>query len=284
MVLLEAFFGKTAAAAATASSSPSSAVFLSSTPFLHGFVPPGDYGAAALESREALHLPWEQVSTTVSSVVSLHGSSVMQGLKEIAGGVTTAATALADHVSELQVYLGTGFAAAAGTGAIVTDCFGLFRDSEEDSDEEDDSFKRGSFIVVPAAMRICAGIDTFKGAVLLWSLGTPLQVPLKTWVLGGILLSYPITALIRTTSRRHGHRAAFVVEVAAVTAGFVWLSWGTVLLASNPDIVVVAPLLFWTCFTEAALAWSWLGASVGCMVSLTVLSVVAERGGKAPEK
>mmetsp|Transcript_31325 Transcript_31325/g.73038 ORF Transcript_31325/g.73038 Transcript_31325/m.73038 type:complete len:285 (-) Transcript_31325:120-974(-) len=276
MVLLEAAIGK---AALVAASSPAIS--------LHGWLPTdGDLMAAGSQGLQSLGIqapfaaPWEH-GAAIQSAAAVHGASIFQGFREMAEGVATVTTAVVGHASEalksnqVVVSMGIGLASAAATVTGLTSCFELLNRDNEDSDEEE-APPRGSFLFVPAAMGVCACVDLYMGGVLLSSLGVPLPVPLRTWTAGTLLLSFPVTALIRKTSERHGFRAAFGLELAAMGTSFVWLAWGTQLLAANPDLVEIVPVLFWSCYTEAVLAWSWLGASVGWMVMLTVMSVLAE--------
>merc|ERR1712048_248512 len=46
------------------------------------------------------------------------------------------------------------------------------------------------------ALRISAISDCFTLGFVIQSLGQPLQVPLRTWALGGLLLSFPLTWLM----------------------------------------------------------------------------------------
>mmetsp|Transcript_8527 Transcript_8527/g.9625 ORF Transcript_8527/g.9625 Transcript_8527/m.9625 type:complete len:120 (+) Transcript_8527:21-380(+) len=106
------------------------------------------------------------------------------------------------------------------------------------------------------------------------SIGQALAVPLRTWVMGGILLSLPSSWAIHNVVKQKGIRSGFIVESAAVAASFVWLSWGTVLLSSFPQGMHTCPLLWWACFGQCVLTWSCISITVFALILTTLLSLL----------
>lgn len=143
-----------------------------------------------------------------------------------------------------------------------------------DRSEEEEEPARGLLSIVPTALTICGIADACMLGVLVGSVGVPLAVPLRLWVLGGIALSFPTTWLIHHVVRQKGLRAGFLLESAAIGASLMWLSWGTKLLSIAPDLVQTAPLLFWACFVQCIFSWTWIVISITVMVLTTVLSLL----------
>merc|ERR1719180_625117 len=105
-------------------------------------------------------------------------------------------------------------------------------------------------------MSVLAAVDIYMGSVLLRSIPLVIDVPLKKWVLAGLVLSFPSSALVDRVSRTQSFRAGFLTETALCAASLAWLAHGTQLV-SNADLAITnAPLLWWSCYTLCILAWS----------------------------
>mmetsp|Transcript_27468 Transcript_27468/g.68959 ORF Transcript_27468/g.68959 Transcript_27468/m.68959 type:complete len:168 (-) Transcript_27468:81-584(-) len=153
--------------------------------------------------------------------------------------------------------------------------FHRYWDVEEDSAESADApHNQGSMTFIPRILKVTALSDSYMVGCLLGSIHQPLTVPLRTWVVGGLLLSFPATALTHYVTKRWGVRTGFVVEVAIMGAGFLWLSYGTMLLSSASGDVRTAPLLWWSCFVQCIFTWSLMTTGIASMILMTVLSLL----------
>uniref|UniRef100_A0A7S1S028 Uncharacterized protein n=1 Tax=Alexandrium catenella TaxID=2925 RepID=A0A7S1S028_ALECA len=154
---------------------------------------------------------------------------------------------------------------------------GLFAAREgDDSSDEKESIEdaRVSMWAVPMSLRFCALTDCCMAGIVVHSLGQPLAVPLRMWVLGGLVLSFPMSKAVRAVVEEYGFREGFILESGAVVAGVAWLSWGSSLLLISPHGVHTAPLLWWSCFGQCVLLWSCTSAVASAMLLTTVLSLL----------
>lgn len=122
--------------------------------------------------------------------------------------------------------------------------------------------------IYPIALSAFAISDILKITALIDTLGSPLAMPLRTFAIGGLLLSFPADLGIAWAKDKVGFRKALFIELAACTASLFWLTWGTHLLSVSPIDAVNAPLLFWACFVHCVLTWSGFSS----IIAVTILS------------
>jgi len=160
-------------------------------------------------------------------------ASVGHHILDIAGSATAAVGVKLSYVAPVAKESIAPLAVSCGAYSVMR-WWGLFGTEEEE--EEDDELRvfRGPMRVVPSALGLCAFSDCFVATVVVQSLGTPLPIPLRTWVVGGILLGFPGTVLVDKVVQKDGVRYGFCLEVLMVAAAYGWLPWGTVLLSNSP--------------------------------------------------
>lgn len=144
-------------------------------------------------------------------------------------------------------------------------------EANEDGEHEE---KSGFPYYVPIGMTLLAAADIYMGGVLLHSIPFIIDVPLKKWIVGGLLLSYPASMLVDRVAKTVSFRAGFQMETALSVAAFVWLAKGTSWVSSSSLAMINAPLLWWSCYLLCVLCWSALGTLLFFMIFTTVLSIV----------
>lgn len=241
---------------------------------LAGLAKAGSLGVAGKGAATLLapsHGLWE--SLQVLPAQSLESISACgQHLSSIASGAMLALTELTE-IERTSLGVAT---TSAGLVGLMHAC-GFFSTSEKDEhpqEGEEAKDQRQSHWVLPVAIRFCAVTDCCMAGIVVHSVGQFVAVPLRTWVLGGLLLSFPVSWLVRKLVERFGFRRGFFLESAAVAAAFAWLSWGTSLLIQYPQGMHTAPLLWWTVFGQCVLTWSCLSVAVSAMILTTVLALL----------
>jgi len=177
--------------------------------------------------------------------------------------------------------MGAMSVAKEGIDIVGANVIALFRsetDAAEDVEQEEVS---GFPYVVPLGMTILAAVDIYMGGVLLHSIPLVVDVPLKRWIVGGLLLSYPASMLVDRVAKTISFRAGFLTETALSVAAFAWLAQGTAWVSESSLSMVTAPLLWWSCYLLCVLCWSALGTLIFFMIFTTVLSIVC--GDKRPQ-
>lgn len=271
MVLFEFALGKGVTAAgfgivkaASMKSGASAALFAPSVPT----VAPHDGGFVAAPAA----LPGVLSSSVAPSLwnkLAWFGEELSGACGHLKGALQSVEVALQGHssISTVAVSIGTGL----GTAGILR-YMGVVDDEYEKEEAEP---SKGIVSMVPKAITICAVSDMFMGALVFNSLNTHLSIPLRTWALGGIALSFPMSGIISGIVANRGLREGVVAETAASALSFVWLSWGTMMLSSpaSAAAAVSSPLLWWSCFAQCVLVWSCIATMFAMMVMTTAISV-----------
>eukprot|EP00747_Dinoflagellata_sp_TGD_P196075 gnl/TRDRNA2_/TRDRNA2_65719_c0_seq1.p1 gnl/TRDRNA2_/TRDRNA2_65719_c0~~gnl/TRDRNA2_/TRDRNA2_65719_c0_seq1.p1 ORF type:complete len:286 (-),score=49.52 gnl/TRDRNA2_/TRDRNA2_65719_c0_seq1:89-946(-) len=226
----------------------------------------------------ALASPPADIAPTLSGVdIWSEISRVSQEVWSVAGRVAENLGSMGNipPVAESGFHTGIGVAVSSMGLAGLFRVYGWPCCEAEGSDDEDDEQRKGVLRFVPTGLTAVAISDSFMAGVLLHSISAPIAVPLRTWVFGSLLLSYPTTWVINYVVDKHGIRFGFVCEIGALSAAFAWLAWGTVLLSQSSP--AAAPLLWWACFAHCILTWSWLTTPTVCMVISTVVSLLLQQ-------
>ncbi|KAJ1613470.1 hypothetical protein OIY81_985 [Cryptosporidium canis] len=105
---------------------------------------------------------------------------------------------------------------------------------------------------------IFISIDVLYAGVLAISFGKVCDTPLKTWLVGAILLSYPATKLMEIAESLFGQSLAIIGESVMFLVSFLWFTMGTVW-----TFVTISSIWFFT----AGLALSLIGITVYHMVA-----------------
>jgi hypothetical protein len=155
--------------------------------------------------------------------------------------------------------------ACSGMSYCALTFLGLLEDKQSDCNGARD------FKIVPQFLAISAISDVIKGIAILDSFGATLAVPLRTFCLGGILLSFPASYAMSWCKRNLRFRKVLLIELAACAVSLFWLVWGTHLLCVSPGDAATAPLLFWVCFVHCIFTWS----GMSCAIAFTLLSSAA---------
>mmetsp|Transcript_37609 Transcript_37609/g.117187 ORF Transcript_37609/g.117187 Transcript_37609/m.117187 type:complete len:249 (-) Transcript_37609:207-953(-) len=146
----------------------------------------------------------------------------------------------------------------------------------ESSEERDEADNRTTTKMLAVSIPACALTDSIMAGIIVQSIGQAIAVPLRTWAVGGLLLSFPVSFLVRRVVKQHGIRCGFVLESAATVVAFSWLSWGTMLLCNFPEGAHIVPLLWWSSFGQCAVMWSVTTVSASTMIITTVLSLLPQ--------
>jgi len=203
-----------------------------------------------------------------------------QGLAQMASG----AVAQLPEVSSGHVAASTvGF---AGTLACLHS-FGVFKvptwlvgEEEEDAAQPAHGFNSS---IRPCLMAFCIS-DAITSAGLFSSIGAHLDVPLRTFAVGSLVLSFPTTWFTDSVVRywnelyknQATHGGAFA-EIIACAASFGWLAFGTHLISTTATAPKAAPLLFWGSFLQCSAAWSILTCAIVCLIVTTVLNLTVQQ-------
>lgn len=131
--------------------------------------------------------------------------------------------------------------------------------------------------IVKPCLRFLVVVDALTLGALISSWGETLGVPIRTWAIGSIILSFPTTLLGDEIALRQGVRPAFFSELCFSAVAYYWVAWGTHLVATHPELAAQAPSLFYLVFGECVLTWSLMSLLVFSLVVTTVLSVLANR-------
>merc|ERR1712135_253798 len=126
------------------------------------------------------------------------------------------------------------------------------REKEEDDDASSDESRYpwySALRTVPRGLGFTLVSDSCLLFATFNSLGVPLSVPLRTWAVGSLALSFPLSACLHEIKKR----------------------WGLVVLSHPPPSSPAGLVLWWTCFATNAATWSLISVVTG----LTILSTVA---------
>mmetsp|Transcript_59452 Transcript_59452/g.134007 ORF Transcript_59452/g.134007 Transcript_59452/m.134007 type:complete len:265 (-) Transcript_59452:60-854(-) len=233
-----------------------------------GVSDPSSVALASPSSHAPLVLPW------ADSTPGLDASPLLDLGNHVGSFLSSGATAAYNFLDQACVGIG---AASAGTCAIFRYygfCEDLGQKDGEQEDEEHSSSQSCLTTVIPRAATICVFVDSFTVGALLDSLRVTLEVPLRTWALGGLLLSFPASYAIRRLTQEKGHRTAFGLEMVLSSTAFMWLALGTVLLGQHPELVNTVPTLWWTCFGQCVLSWSVISVAIAFMVLTTITTLL----------
>merc|ERR1712032_1442490 len=126
---------------------------------------------------------------------------------------------------------------------------------------------------VPVAMGVIGAMDVIMGGILLQSMYLPVDQPLKSWLFGSLMLSYPTSCLVYNVGKEVSFKHAFLVESIANFASFGWLSYG-MLIISKSTAYKTAPLLFWSIYVLCVTSWSVVGTSMLGLILTTVVAIL----------
>lgn len=230
-------------------------------------------------SRIACPGLWDGIDLMSKSVSSMMGSVEQM----------TSSLSLAD-LNPMNAFLAVPAAnLAAGAGFAGTlgflSSFGAMRYwiDLDDGDDEEEEKPTGLMATVRPCISIFSLSDALTVAAIISSSHVALDVPLRAFAAGGVILSFPMTWLTDSISRyfrgkRHQMpgqgRGGFFAEILACAAAFAWLGWGTVLLCTTHTSSHAAPLLFWMSFSQCVLTWSVITVGIVTMIMSTVLSLL----------
>lgn len=163
-------------------------------------------------------------------------------------------------------------AAAVGFGLILH----RWWEFEEGEDESNGSEGSPMMRMTAHFMKFTVVHDSFMAGLLVKSIGLPLEAHLRTWVVGGLILSLPASYLVQVLTNRYGIRTAFGAECLLSAASFLWLSAGLDLLNRHPHLMHQAPLLFWSCFVSCLGSWTVLSFSIVATILVSCAAVFGQ--------
>lgn len=204
--------------------------------------------ADAIESASAAMSSAASSSTTLQLLLSDVMGSAINNIHENMSSIS-----LVKLATECMV---PSFVAFGVQGLLKS--YGFFPASDDDAtDELEDTPKVARLRTLSAALRLCVFNDTFLLTCVLQSWGVQMPIPLRTWVLGGLIFSFPCTWFVDRVAKRDGFKVAFIVERVQLGAAGIWFVWGTDLL-STPGAAEAAPLLWCAGFLDAVFSGSFL--------------------------
>eukprot|EP00930_Biecheleria_cincta_P085166 TRINITY_DN74576_c0_g1_i1.p1 TRINITY_DN74576_c0_g1~~TRINITY_DN74576_c0_g1_i1.p1 ORF type:complete len:284 (-),score=41.14 TRINITY_DN74576_c0_g1_i1:216-1037(-) len=231
----------------------------------------------AADSRVACPSLWDGIHLMGKSV-----SSMMGRVEHF-----TSSLSLADlnpfnailAVPSANVAAGAGFAGTLG----FLGAFGTMRYWINFDDDDEEQAPTGLNATVRPCISIFSLSDAFTVAAIVSSFNAALDVPLRAFAAGGLMLSFPMTWLTDSITRYYRGkgtrlpgqgRGGFFAELLACAAAFAWLGWGTVLLSTTQTASSAAPLLFWMSFVQCVLTWSVITVGIVTMILSTVISLL----------
>lgn len=216
------------------------------------------------------------LSTMAGHTYVGQSSKISGAVTLVQSGVSKAFLAATHAVVGTQVWPVLSSCALAGGAVCLLQQCGVYEEDGEDMEGDENKKKLGLMRFIPHSITFTAVTDSFMAGVVLNSWGLPLHVPLRAWILGGIVLSVPTTWLVHKYSRmKKSTRAGIVMELLALAGSFAWLAWGTVLLTHSPEATATeVPLLFWSSFVQCMFAWSCVSTGIFFMIITTVVSIL----------
>ena len=140
--------------------------------------------------------------------------------------------------------------------------------------------------VVPRAMFLFLVLDIISVVLIHKSLTIPCASKLfiAQWMIGGILLGFPVTWLVDSVRQEYSFRASFLTELAFIATSFLWLCYGGARIFNSVSACVdtIAPL-WWLSYVTSVLSLSITGTVIFCMIVTTVLSLVYGSTGGNPK-
>lgn len=237
---------------------------------LYGSVDPSAASCATSWAHGAVSIPLH-FDPTLSLNDVLHNCAGITTVLQTAA--TTANTASSGFTRALALQGATIMSACVGAVEVLRR-YGGFFDDDEDEDQNEVGSVKGLRLSIPIALKGATALDLYMGSVVLASLGQPLTTPLRLWALGGIVLSYPASCLVRRVVQKEGFRVGVLAEIGLGALAFLWLCYGTQLLSYHPGTMLEAPLLWWTCFAQCVLTWSVLTSACVFTILMTVISIL----------
>ncbi|TRY52244.1 Uncharacterized protein CTYZ_00002013 [Cryptosporidium tyzzeri] len=126
-------------------------------------------------------------------------------------------------------------------------------------------------------------IDVLYAGVLAVSFGKVCDTPLKAWLAGAILLSYPASKLMAIIESTFGQKSfAIIGESIMFLASFLWFTMGTVWVNTSLVCQSTAPALWWTTFVTISSIWFFTAGLALSLIGITVYHMIAT-GGSNPE-
>jgi len=150
-----------------------------------------------------------------------------------------------------------------------------------DEEEEEEAPQGFNSSIRPSIALLCFA-DAMTSASIFSSFGAPLDVPLRTFAAGSVLLSFPTTWFTDSIARfwnacaqeDQPARGGIFAEIVASGLAFVWLAWGTHLLSITQTAPQTAPFLFWNSFIQCSATWSCLTFAIAALLVSTVLTLM----------
>ncbi|KAH8738887.1 hypothetical protein FG386_000753 [Cryptosporidium ryanae] len=125
-------------------------------------------------------------------------------------------------------------------------------------------------------------MDLFYAGILLSSIGKVCDTPLKSWLFGAIVLSYPATKFINAIECWFGQSIAIISEVILFIGSFLWFTLGTVWVNTSLVCQSTAPALWWTSFVTISSIWFFTAGLALSLIGITVYHMIST-GGSNPE-
>ncbi|OII72083.1 uncharacterized protein cubi_01416 [Cryptosporidium ubiquitum] len=115
-------------------------------------------------------------------------------------------------------------------------------------------------------------IDLLYAGVLAVSFGKVCDTPLKSWLVGAILLKNIL----------YERSFAIIGESIMFLASFLWFTMGTVWVNTSLVCQSTAPALWWTTFVTISSIWFFTAGLVLSLIGITVYHMIVT-GGSNPE-
>eukprot|EP00418_Pyrodinium_bahamense_P007535 CAMPEP_0179113038 /NCGR_PEP_ID=MMETSP0796-20121207/52869_1 /TAXON_ID=73915 /ORGANISM="Pyrodinium bahamense, Strain pbaha01" /LENGTH=150 /DNA_ID=CAMNT_0020811227 /DNA_START=78 /DNA_END=527 /DNA_ORIENTATION=- len=144
-----------------------------------------------------------------------------------------------------------------------------------ESDDESKDKPRTFPFLVTRVLVVLSIMDLMLAYVLYqtWPAQCDASARLKTWLVGGLFLSWPASVVVSMVAEQKTLRWAFAVDALFLAVGFVWLCAGSAWCWLSADCMEIVPLLFWPVFSITVVVWSALITVWMCLICSTVLTV-----------
>ncbi|OII77716.1 hypothetical protein cand_015320 [Cryptosporidium andersoni] len=148
--------------------------------------------------------------------------------------------------------------------------------------DTDSNFKQHTSDLKKLSLVIFALFDLVYCGVLIYSYRSVCDAPLKSWLIGAILLSIPATKVISVIESTFGHGFAVIGEISLFVASFLWFTLGTVWVNTSLVCQSTAPALWWTVFITVSTVWFFVAGLAFSLIGITVYHMIIT-GGANPE-
>ncbi|EAN33010.2 putative integral membrane protein [Theileria parva strain Muguga] len=124
--------------------------------------------------------------------------------------------------------------------------------------------------------------DVFILLILFLNRDKECDVPLYTWLVVGLLLSFPSSYLTYIINNAYGTKSGLLAEVVLLIVSFFWMAVGTIEVSMSTTCQNTNPGVWWVSFVSINIFWCVVvGFIISCIV--ITLGIMFFQGGRNPE-